>query len=403
MTNKELFLSRDNKLKILFILLPLLIGLSVDLYVPSLPAITTYYKTQISFVQLTITFYLLGYSAGQILLGTLSDYFGRKSILLISCIIYTLISFVSSLSPNIYFLIVYRLLQGIAIAGLGAIVRAVATDCFTGISLNKMMSCIALGWGLGPIVGPFLGSYLQYYFNWKANFIFLSLYGFFLIIYILLLIPETNKNLKGINSTSLKELCLNIKTILIHPIFIFSTILLSFIYSVLILFNITGPFLIETVLMYSIVDYGYMALFLGFGYFIGCYINKFLLNYIKPLKISIIAILSGITVCIIMIALGIFLTINLYIVLIPIFFLLFISGLIFPNIMSGCLGLFSNTGGTASAVYGTCMLAGTTIITAFATKIKINSQLPMEYMYTTMFFACLILFIPLYKFKKKHN
>jgi MFS transporter, DHA1 family, multidrug resistance protein len=311
MRENVLSLQQENKLKFLFFILPFLIGLSVDMYVPSLPAITTYYNIQINLVQFTITFYLLGYSAGQVLLGTLSDYYGRKVVLVISCIFYTLISFISAFSPNIYFLIVSRFIQGIAIAGLGSVVRAVATDNFTKPTLNKMISYISLGWSLGPIIGPFLGAYLQYYFNWKGNFIFLSLYGAFLTIYIILVVPETNKNTKAMNHHSLKEVCLNIKTILLHPVFFCSTVLLSFIYGVLILFSITGPFLIENVLKYSVIDYGYMAIFLGFGYFSGCYINKFAINYIKPHKISISAILSGLIVSSIMIILGEVFTIDL--------------------------------------------------------------------------------------------
>ncbi len=351
MKREDISLLQQKKLKILFLLLPFLIGLCVDLYIPSLPKITIYYNIQISIVQLTITSYLLGYSAGQILLGTLSDYYGRKRILLFSCICCALVSFVSGFSPNIYYLIVFRLFQGIAIAGLGSVIRAIATDCFAGIALNNIMSNIALSWGLGPIIGPFLGAYLQYYFNWKANFIFLGLYGTFLSIYIAVMIPETNKNITTINYGALKELCINIKNILIHPIFLCYTVLLSLIYGgVLILFNITGPFLIQNVLKYSVINYGYMALFLGSGYFFGCYINKLTISYVKPHKVSIIAILCGIIVSITMICLGEFLVINLYIILIPIFILLFLSGLIFPNMMSSCLELFSHCGGTVSAV-----------------------------------------------------
>jgi hypothetical protein len=87
---------------------------------------------------------------------------------------------------------------------------------------------------------------------------------------------------------------------------------------------------------------------------------------------------------------------------VPIFILLLLSGLIFPNITTSALELFSDIGGTASAVYGSCLLAGTTI---FVTKIKTNTQEPMAYMYASMFFICLILFIAVHKFKKKvhHN
>lgn len=72
---------QKNRIMVLLFLIPFLLGTDVDLYVPSIPQIERYFDTQKHFVQLTISFYMLGYALGQVLLGILSDSFGRKKIL----------------------------------------------------------------------------------------------------------------------------------------------------------------------------------------------------------------------------------------------------------------------------------------------------------------------------------
>ena len=83
-------------------------GCSVDLYVPSLPAIVHSFHVDNNLVQMTIALYMLGYGLGQIVLGILSDVYGRKKIVIFSTILYAFISFLIAIySPNIACLILY--------------------------------------------------------------------------------------------------------------------------------------------------------------------------------------------------------------------------------------------------------------------------------------------------------
>lgn len=398
MRNKQDTIKSIRNIKILLILIPFLMGLGIDLYVPSLPTIAKYFAVNHNLAQQTIGFYLLSFGVGQLFLGVLSDIIGRKKIILAGSVCFFIASFLSAHAANIYFLIALRFLQGLGMAGLGVATRAIATDCFSSKDLIKAITYIAVSWALGPIIGPVIGGYLQHYFDWQANFYFFGLYGLLIFIYVLLALPETNINL---SSPKLKEIYLNVKSIITQPIFLLGCFTLAFNYSVLVLFNVIGPFLIQNVLHYSVVSYGHMALFLGLGYFFSTLLNRFLVIHFKPMNIVLFAIIFGFFISIIMLLLGMFIKINIYIILPLVLLQLTMCGLIFPNTMTKIMNLFPKLAGTANAIYGTLLSLGVFLMTLFATTLKTTSQIPMTITYIGLFLLCLLFFIPMLKIEKK--
>jgi len=368
---------------------PFLMGMGIDLYVPSLPAITNYFGGHQSLVQLTIGLYMLGYGIGQIFLGILSDSLGRKKVFLASAFFYTFISFISAFSPNIYMLIICRFLQGIGIAGLGVIVRSIAVDCFVAKNLAKAFTYVSTSWALGPIVGPFIGGYLQHFFNWQADFYFFGLYGLFILIYAAITLPETNLFLQPLRPVKIAR---SIKTIITHPIFLLGTFILSLCYACIVLFNVVGPFLVQVVLKYSAVDYGHIALLLGFGYFAGNFLNRFAIKHFSPVRVASIALVLAFCMTLVMVILGIFIKLNLLVLILPIFLFLLL-GFVFPNLMAKIIGFFPKNGGTANAIFGSLASVGVFVITTFAVLLKTNSQMPMVLTYVVLLLINLICFL----------
>jgi MFS transporter, DHA1 family, multidrug resistance protein len=392
--------SSKKQIYLLVFLIPFLLGIGIDLYVPSLPAIVDYFQVNRRLVQLTISSYMLGYGSGQLFLGVFSDSFGRKRILIICSFAYGLFSLLSAYASNIYLLNFYRLLQGLGAAGLGVVIRAVITDCFSGISLRHAMTYLASSWALGPIIGPFIGGYIQQYFGWQANFYVFSVYGIVLGFYILFVIAETNNHLQPFHPLKIYK---TIKTVIVNPIFIIGTVILSFIYGVLVVFNIVGPFLIQVILKYSAVTYGYIALSLGIAYFVGIILNKILIKKMTAKKISVYALFISTMIGIIMLLIGLLVPINLYIIVIPVYLLFILCGLVFPNILSMIFSLFPHASGTASAIYGAFGVNGTFLITTLASLLKTTSQIPMVILYIALLFISLVLMLIALKLKKKIN
>jgi DHA1 family bicyclomycin/chloramphenicol resistance-like MFS transporter len=178
----------------LFILLAMvpLTGATIDIYVPSLPAITAHFGVPAQLVQWTIPSYLIGYSLAQLFCGALSDAWGRRALLIIGIVLYTGASFLAASASSIGMLILMRFVQGLGVAAPGVLARAIASDSFDSERLPHITNYITLAWALGPIVAPLIGGYLQHVFGWKAIFYFLTAYGCIVLLLIYVLLPETN-------------------------------------------------------------------------------------------------------------------------------------------------------------------------------------------------------------------
>ncbi|MBN2479568.1 MAG: multidrug effflux MFS transporter [Parachlamydiales bacterium] len=377
------------KILVLFFAIPFLLGMAIDLYVPSLPYIANYYKVSPSLVKFTISFYMLGYGFGQMFLGIISDSLGRKKILIFCSILFTIFSLLAVFSKSIYYLNFFRLMQGLSVAGLGVIGRAMSKDCFSGLALNRVITYISTSWALGPIVGPFIGGYLQQYFNWQMNFYFFVAYGILLTIYIFF-IKETHFDLHPLK---LGIILKNVKKIITYPFFMLSSFLLVFIYSMIVVFNVVGPFLIQNILKYSAVDYGHFALFLGMGYFLGNFSNQFFIKYFKPRNLTFFGIFTALFMSSILSSVSFMGFLNITVIIYPIFFIFIALGFIFPNIMSEIMELFPKISGTVSAIYGTIVILGVSFITFLVSFMKTNTQIPLSVLYVGFMAVSLILFL----------
>ncbi len=373
--------SQKNHIYVLFFLVPFLLGTCIDLYVPSLPAITVYFHTSQHMAQLSIALYMLGYAIGQIFLGVLSDRWGRRKILIIGGFLYTLVSFIAAFASNIDLLILCRLLQGLTIAGPGVVFRALATDCFEGIELTKAVVCISISWSLGPILGPWIGGYLQHYFNWQADFYFFGIFGLITFIYASLVLAETHRHPISLHP---KAVFKTLSEIITHPIFIIYATINSLLYAMLVVFNTIAPFLIQIDLHYSAIDYGRVALILGIGGLTGNLTNRFLINYLSANKIVFLALLLDVLVSLFMIIFGLGFKPYLSIIVITTFFLFCAGGLGAPNTAAMCLNLFPKAAGTASALFGSLLALEVFIMSSLATLLPTHSQTPMAFLFFAM-------------------
>lgn len=155
----------------------------VDLYLPSLPQLSSFFETSASMTQLTLTTAMIGLAVGQLLLGPLSDKFGRKIPLIISLVIYIISTILIVYAPNIEAMIVLRVIQGLSSAGSVVISRAVATDLYRGREMTRFFGLLMTINGLAPIISPILGSLLLEYISWKGVFVFLALIGVIVLLF----------------------------------------------------------------------------------------------------------------------------------------------------------------------------------------------------------------------------
>ncbi|MDF2492537.1 MAG: Bcr/CflA family drug resistance efflux transporter [Microbacterium sp.] len=126
--------------------------ISMDLYLPALPALTAEMRAVTSVAQLTVTACLLGLAAGQLIAGPLSDRYGRRGILLTGIVAYIVTSALCAIAPSIEVLLLARVVQGLA-GGVGIVIATAAgRDIFTGSTLIRFYGSLTVVGGLAAIV-----------------------------------------------------------------------------------------------------------------------------------------------------------------------------------------------------------------------------------------------------------
>ena len=117
--------------KVVIVLVWALPQMSTDIYLPSMPSMATYFGTSLSMVQYTIFFYTVGFSIGALFFGPISDRIGRRPVILWSLGLAAIGCLVAMISTNLEILFASRLLQGVALVGVGSTMRAVTKDICT--------------------------------------------------------------------------------------------------------------------------------------------------------------------------------------------------------------------------------------------------------------------------------
>lgn len=131
-----------------------------DFYLPALPALMGYFDTTASQVQLSLTFSMIGLAVGQLIIGPLSDKYGRKMPLISSLVVFCISTLGCLYTTDIHGFIFFRLLQGLSGAGGVVISKSIATDLYEGNQLARFYAVLSSVQGLAPICAPVLGGVL---------------------------------------------------------------------------------------------------------------------------------------------------------------------------------------------------------------------------------------------------
>lgn len=270
-TPKRLAFSR--LLPSLLLLLTVFGPISMDLYLPALPALTVELGAATSIAQLTITACLIGLAAGQLVAGPLSDRFGRRSILLIGIVAYILTSLLCAISPTVELLIVARFVQGLA-GGVGIVIaQAAGRDIYTGAHLIRFYGRLTVIGGFAAIVGPLLGGVLNTVTDWRGLFVFLAAIGAGILISTLAIFHETlpvDQRTSGGFGQTLRDF----RTLLTDRLFLGAVLNQGFLYAALFAYLAGATFVLQDIYGLSPIAYALAfglnsAGFMVFGYLAG--------------------------------------------------------------------------------------------------------------------------------------
>jgi DHA1 family bicyclomycin/chloramphenicol resistance-like MFS transporter len=165
--------------------------LTIDMYLPALPALGSDLGASESAVQLTLTGTLIGLGLGQLVIGPLSDAYGRRLPLIAGTIVHIAASLLCLIAPNVAVLGVLRTLQGVGAAATMVVAMAVVRDLFTGRAAATVLSRLMLVMGTAPILAPSIGAAVLLTGSWRGVFAVLATLGFALLLVAIFLLKET--------------------------------------------------------------------------------------------------------------------------------------------------------------------------------------------------------------------
>lgn len=329
-----------------FALIPLS-GFATDIYLPSLPSMSTQLAVPGNAVQLTLVMFMISYGIGQLFVGSLLDSFGRFRLNITSLAVFAIASFTIALTHNIYLIYGMRIIHGITVAFIVVGKRAYFVDIYKGEKLKHYTSMFSIIWASAPIVAPFIGGYLQAAFGWQSNFWFLGSLALVLMVLELIYSGESLKHFQPFHG---KTILNAYGSILKTTDYTLGLVMLALCYSMLLVYGMSSPFIIEHLFNKSSVVTGYCALLSGVALMAGGMISKMLIKQPMIKKVST-AVLGMIAVSVIMIALSRYLT-NLLVLMPFVLLLHMMSGFIFNIYMSYSLGRFTSNAGMVSGITG---------------------------------------------------
>jgi len=379
-----------------FALIPLS-GFATDIYIPSLPTMAGEMGVSSIQVQLTLSIFLISYGVSQLFIGSVLDSFGRYKIGLYALLIFAAASLIIATTHNIYLIYLMRIVHGLTVGAIVVAKRAYFVDLFSGDTLKHYLSLFSIIWSTGPIVAPFIGGYLQSAFGWESNFYFLA--GFALLFALLefLFSGETLKSFTDFQIKKIAEIYLSmIKT----TSFTLGIVMLGLAYCMVMVYNMTGPFIIEHQLHFTPVVAGYSSLVLGFAWMVGGFIGKATIN--KPFfkRLFINSLLQVVFVIAMIFSLN-FIS-NLYSLICFAFIIHVGAGFTFNNYFTFCLSKFPKNAGIAGGLTG-----GITYVIVSFLSYGIVNILPakdernLSFSYLLMILLSVLVMFTILKLRKK--
>lgn len=146
------------------------IPLSTDLYLPALPHMADNFHVSVGLINLTLTLFFIFYAAATLFWGPLSDKYGRKPILIIGLILYTVGSVLCALSTNVYQLIGFRVLQAVASGAVTSVGSAVVKDVYEGRKREAVLALVFSMMMIAPIIAPLIGAFVLGVTSWRGIF-----------------------------------------------------------------------------------------------------------------------------------------------------------------------------------------------------------------------------------------
>ncbi|MFJ3301967.1 multidrug effflux MFS transporter [Streptomyces sp. NPDC086549] len=329
--------------------------LAMDMYLPSLPEVTRSLHAPAATVQLTLTACLAGMALGQLVVGPMSDRWGRRRPLLVGLAVYLVATALCAVATTVETLVAFRLAQGLAGAAGIVIARAVVRDLYDGVAMARFFSTLMLISGTAPIVAPLIGGQILRVTDWRGVFVVLTVVGAVLAMLVWLRLPETLPPAER-HDGGVGEALRTMRGLLTDLPFTGYMLAGGFAFAALFAYISASPFVIQEIYGASPQTFSLLFGLNSVGLVVAGQINgKVLVGRVrldKVLAVGLTVVVLAATALLLM-SLGAFGNVGLAPVAAALFVLMSAMGITLPNTQSLALLRTRHAAGSASALLGT--------------------------------------------------
>jgi DHA1 family bicyclomycin/chloramphenicol resistance-like MFS transporter len=370
------------------------------MFLPGLPELAIELNVSRSLVQTMVPTYLAAFAISQLMIGPLSDKYGRKPIVLLGIIIFTLASFFCAIANDIQTLLFCRVAQATGACSTLVISRAIIRDTSDGLEAAKAMAILTIAMAVGPIIAPFLGGFLTSWYGWRAPFVFITLSGLVVMYFIIFKLKETLPKDRR-DPPTLKTLVTNYRILLMNREFTIYSLIVAFASGAMQAYVVSSPIIFMVVMGVSPELFGFFFMIMPSLFVLATFTSKKLMDYISIDTIIIIGGIMSISGGILQLSFGI----SEVQTPLPVLIAFAISNFGTGMLMSNCFYKALNSvkpekAGTASALGGFIHFGWGAILTVALANIEQNSSFVFsvaQLITTSLAFITIILFTLIFK------
>jgi MFS transporter, DHA1 family, multidrug resistance protein len=328
--------------------------LGINMYLPSMPGMARALGVDFTTIQLTLSLYLAAMAIGQLIIGPLSDRFGRRPILLIGLSVFVVGSLICLTAQNAGVLIFGRVVQ--AMGGCAGITlsRAIVRDLYRRDQVASMIGYVTMGMAVAPMVAPTIGGVLDTFYGWRASFAFLVLFGSLALLFASLQLSETNRNRGSVGDGD--RLLPNYLALFRSRLFWGYSLATSFVSAMFFSFVAGAPYVVIELMGRSPAEYGFYFALVPSGYILGNFVTaRFAVTigqnrmFLTGMTISLLGVGSMAAAF----AAGLGHPLALFA---PMFLIGVANGLVLPNGIAGAVSVKPDAAGAAAGLSGSLQI-----------------------------------------------
>jgi MFS transporter, DHA1 family, multidrug resistance protein len=351
-------------------------AMSMDLYVPSLPAMAADLTASAGEIQLTLSVFLFGFALSQLIYGPLSDRFGRRPVLIWGLAIYFVAGIACTFAPTVEALIGCRLVQAFGACSGGVIGRAMVRDRYQLDDAAKAFGYLGMAMMLTPILSPIIGAWLTIAFGWRSNFAFMAGFGAVILLVTIFVLRETNRS-PDPEALRIGRMAANYLTLLRNRRYMGYVLSLSLAFAGVFSFVTGSSFVLIDLLEVTPDIFALLFGLVAGGYLVGAFVSTRLVSRLgvdRTIALGIAIYLPGAMLLTWLAITGVF---DIWSICAPMAALSFGNGLVVPNCQAGALAPFPRMAGAAAAMMGFFAMAGAGAGGAAVAGFYNGTQFPM--------------------------